>query len=228
MNKTLKTALIFIAMIVLIGGVYYLSRSGDDTTDSNQVTQENESETQLNDNQAPEGTIEQSAKPQPNDEIAIIKTSKGDITVRLFPEAAPETVKNFTELAKYGKYKDVKFHRVIKDFMIQTGDFEKGDGTGGYSYKGEGTNIDDEFHPDLTHIKGAVSMANAGPNTNGSQFFVVQAEEGTPHLNNMHSVFGQVIDGIDVVDEIASVRVGANDKPAEKITITDIVLKKYE
>ncbi len=213
-------------LAVASAGVYYLSR-GDDASKQPALT-EQESETTVKSKQASDITVDQEAAPKTGDEVAVIQTSKGDITVRLFPEAAPETVKNFKELATYGKYKDVKFHRVIEDFMIQTGDFERGDGTGGYSYKGEGTSIEDEFHPDLTHLKGALSMANSGPDTNGSQFFIVHADEGTPHLNNKHSVFGQVIDGLEVVDEIASVRVDSSDRPTDKITITDIVFKPYE
>jgi len=220
----LKNVLIVVGLIVvLFGGVVALAAltgSGDDSNQTGETTM------QTDQDQPAAGTVDQLAKPKKGDEAAIIKTSKGDITIRLFPEVAPETVKNFRELARYGQYKFVKFHRVIKDFMIQTGDFERGDGTGGYSYKGKGTSIDDEFSPDLTNIRGAVSMANAGPNTNGSQFFIVQADQ--PHLNNVHSVFGQVIDGMEVVDAIANSPTDAQDRPLKKITIVDITLKPYE
>ena len=226
MSKLNKSLVLIAVLIISSIGVYYLFQ-GDNNSREEQIVSEKESEIVLKDNQAPKGSIDQQAKPKTGDEVAVISTSKGDITVRLFPEAVPETVKNFKELARYGKYDGAPFHRVIKDFMIQTGDFEKGNGTGGYSYKGENTKIDDEFHPDLSNLRGAVSMANSGPNTNGSQFFIVQAKDGTPHLNNVHSVFGQVIEGLDVVDEIANSKVDTSDRPVEKITITNIILKKY-
>ena len=226
MSKLNRSLVLIAVLIISSVSVYYLFK-GDNNSPEVQIVSEQESETVLKDNQAPKGSINQLAKPKTGDEVAVISTSKGDITVRLFPEAVPETVKNFTELARYGKYNDAPFHRVIRDFMIQTGDFEKGNGMGGYSYKGENTKIDDEFHPDLSNLRGAVSMANSGPNTNGSQFFIVQAKDGTPHLNNVHSVFGQVIEGMDVVDEIANSKVDTSDRPVEKITITNIILKKY-
>lgn len=168
----------------------------------------------------------QESKPTKGDKVAFIETNVGTIKVKLFPEQTPETVKNFEELAKAGKYKDVIFHRVISDFMIQTGDFENHNGTGGYSYKGEGTKINDEFHNDLSHIKGALSMANAGPNTNGSQFFIVQAEQ-TSWLDGKHSVFGQTYEGIDIVDQIAGVATGVGDKPVEDIVIKNIEVTTF-
>jgi len=222
----MKGLLVTIGILLLFfGGLVFLANSTDQPTKVEANKTESE-EVKLKENQAPEGTISQTAKPAKGDEIAVLKTTKGDITVRLFAEGAPETVKNFTELVKQGKYEGVIFHRVIKNFMIQTGDFERGDGTGGYSYKGKGTEFEDEFHPDLTNIRGAVSMANRGPGTNGSQFFIVQKDQ--PHLNNMHTVFGQVIDGMDVVDAIATSPTRANDKPAKKIVIETIELKTYE
>ncbi len=115
--------------------------------------------------------------PEKGDQIAVIKTSMGDITLRLFPENAPRTVENFVTLAKEGKYDGTLFHRVINDFMIQTGDFENGDGTGGYSIYGE--KFEDEFCDTLYNIRGSVSMANAGKNTNGSQFFINQGKADT-------------------------------------------------
>ena len=159
------------------------------------------------------------------DQTAIIKTNKGDITIKLETEKAPETAKNFIELAKADKYDGVIFHRVINDFMIQTGDFENGNGTGGHSYKGPGTSLKDEFGEGLEHTVGAVSMANSGPNTGGSQFFIVQAEEGTHYLNGMHAIFGYVTDGMDVVNEIAEVETAGADKPVEDVIIEDVILK---
>lgn len=161
--------------------------------------------------------------PQKGDHTAKIITNYGEIRVKLYADIVPETVKNFEELAKAGKYNGTIFHRVIKDFMIQGGDFDKRDGTGGYSYKGPGTVIQDEFSPELKNIKGALSMANRGPNTGTSQFFIVQAKDGTPWLDGKHAVFGQVYEGLDIVDKIASVETGPMDKP-----LKDVVIEKIE
>ena len=127
--------------------------------------------------------------------VATIKTNKGDIQVELYGAEVPKTVANFEKLAGEGFYNGIKFHRVIADFMIQTG-CPDGNGTGDAGYK-----FDDEFHPDLRHDSaGILSMANAGPNTNGSQFFITHGP--TPHLDGMHSVFGKVIGGMEVVNAI--------------------------
>lgn len=156
------------------------------------------------------------------------------IKVQLEPDKAPITTQNFIDLANLGKYTNVPFHRIIDDFMIQGGDFTNFDGTGGHAAKyheGYGNPNDentwvipDEFHPDLTHERGAISMANAGPNTGGSQFFIVQAEGGAHHLDNKHSVFGRVIQGMDIVDEIAGVETDSNDRPLSPVTIKSITI----
>lgn len=156
---------------------------------------------------------------------AVIKTTMGDITVKLFTDEAPETVKNFIELSKAGKYDGTPFHRVIKDFMIQTGDFENKNGTGGYTYKGAGTVLPDELSPNLHHVKGTLSMANRGPNTGASQFFIVQNEEGTPWLDGMHAIFGEVTDGMAVVDAIGNVKTMGADQPTSEILIEGIEIK---
>ena len=127
--------------------------------------------------------------------VATIKTDRGDIRLELFREQVPKTVQNFIELTGKGYYNGLTFHRVIPDFMIQAG-CPEGTGTGGPGYQ-----FEDEFHPDLRHSgPGILSMANAGPNTNGSQFFITHV--ATPHLDNKHSVFGKVIEGQDVVDSV--------------------------
>ena len=178
---------------------------------------------------------------------ATIKTNHGDIKIQLFPEQAPMTVENFVRLAKKGYYDGTIFHRVISDFMIQGGDPE-GNGTGGTSIWGHP--FEDEFSRDLFNLRGALSMANSGPNTNGSQFFIVQNKNmpkryikqmepagypkeiihaykqgGTPWLDSRHTVFGQVIDGMDVVDEIAKVKKNKMDKPLEDVVINNIEIQ---
>ncbi|QZY76252.1 peptidylprolyl isomerase [Limosilactobacillus fermentum] len=175
---------------------------------------------------------------------AIIKTNQGDIKLQLFPDQAPKTVKNFVELAKQGYYKGVIFHRVIPDFMIQGGD-PTGTGAGGESIYGQA--FEDEFSEELFNFKGALSMANAGPNTNGSQFFIVTNENvpadmvgqmkaagypdeviaryqegGTPWLDFHHTVFGQVIEGMDVAQKISQVKRDFRDRPEEDVVIEDV------
>ena len=175
---------------------------------------------------------------------ATIKTNHGDIVIQLFPEEAPMTVENFFRLAQKGYYDGVTFHRVISDFMIQGGDPE-GTGAGGQSIWGH--NFEDEFSNELFNLRGALSMANAGPNTNGSQFFIVQNKNmpkrfiqqlrdaqypeevvkaykqgGTPWLDHRHTVFGHVTEGMDVVDKIAKVAKDGNDKPLEDVVITTV------
>jgi cyclophilin family peptidyl-prolyl cis-trans isomerase len=149
-----------------------------------------------------------------NNSTAVFETSMGNFKVELFEGKAPVTVKNFKTLANKGFYNGLIFHRVIAGFMIQGGD-PNGNGTGGPGY-----NIPDEFNKDRRHSsEGILSMANAGPNTGGSQFFITLAP--TPWLDNKHSVFGKVIEGLDVVRAIGNVKVGAQDKPA-----VDVIIKK--
>ena len=184
---------------------------------------------------------------------AVIKTNMGDITVRLFPEYAPKTVENFITHAKNGYYNGIIFHRVIKDFMIQGGD-PTGTGMGGESIWGN--SFEDECCVELRNYCGALSMANAGPNTNGSQFFIVQASSvpsnlisqmeqlkddgfptevtenykklgGTPWLDFKHTVFGQVFEGMDIVDKIAATDVDGNDKPTANVVIEKAEIVKY-
>ena len=139
---------------------------------------------------------------------AKITTNRGDIVIELHQDKTPNTVKNFVELAEKGFYNGLTFHRVIADFMIQAG-CPEGTGTGGPGYQ-----FDDEFHPDLKHDgPGVLSMANAGPNSNGSQFFITHV--ATPHLDGKHSVFGRVLAGQKVVDAVAQ-----GDR-MESVTISD-------
>jgi peptidyl-prolyl cis-trans isomerase A (cyclophilin A) len=161
-------------------------------------------------------------------------TSEGNFTVRLFDQEAPKTVENFVGLAEGTKqwtdprtsekvtkpyYDGVIFHRVIDGFMIQSGD-PLGQGIGGPGY-----NFNDEFHPKLRHNKaGILSMANRGPNTNGGQFFITLGP--TPHLDDRHSVFGEVTEGMDVVRKIGSTQTGAQDRPVKPIVIQTIRIER--
>ena len=145
----------------------------------------------------------------------VMKTDKGDITIELNADKAPKTVTNFVVLAKAGYYNGLTFHRVIPDFMIQGGDPD-GNGTGGTSIYGE--TFEDEPN-DLQMVRGALAMANRGPNTNGSQFFIVQAP-ATPWLQGRHTVFGRVTKGLDIVDAIVHVAADANDKPVTPVTFS--------
>lgn len=188
------------------------------------------------------------------DTVAVLKTNMGDIKFKLFPELAPKTVENFTTHIKDGYYNGIIFHRVIKDFMIQGGD-PTGTGMGGESIYGRP--FEDELTPQLRNYRGALSMANAGPSTNGSQFFIVQCDSvhkgliaqmkdiggeafpqeaienyekigGTPHLDFRHTVFGQVVDGMDTVDKIAATETGAADKPVNDVVIESAETYIYE
>ena len=168
---------------------------------------------------------EQLQMPKTGEEVAIVKTKDGDITVRLFPEVAPKAVENFKTHAKNGYYNGVTFHRVMEDFMIQGGD-PQGTGRGGESIWG--ASFEDEFHEDYKNLYGTLSMANAGPGTNGSQFFIVQKSDGTDWLDFKHTVFGQVYEGMDVVDKIAKVKTGSGDRPVEPVVMETIEIVEYK
>lgn len=191
--------------------------------------------------------------PAPGDSVAIIDTSMGIIKIKLMPTAAPKAVENFTGLAAKGYYDGLTFHRVMKNFMIQGGDPE-GTGTGGESLWGKP--FEDEFSPNAHNFRGALSMANSGPNTNGSQFFIVQLpatamnedmstfmkqsgysqelteaymkQGGTPWLDNKHTVFGQVYEGMDVVDKITEVSTDGGDKPETPVIIKTVKIETFK
>ncbi|MCJ1380559.1 Peptidyl-prolyl cis-trans isomerase-like 1 [Xylographa soralifera] len=145
----------------------------------------------------------------------LLTTNYGPITIALYKDQVPKTTRNFATLCATHKYDNVIFHRIIPGFMIQGGD-PTGTGTGGKSIYGG--KFEDEFDSSLVHsAKGVLSMANSGPNTNGSQFFITLGP--TPHLNGKHTVFGQVVDGMEVVDAIGSVRTGEQDRPVKDVMI---------
>ncbi len=279
-NMLKTAALLSVCAVMALAGCSSSSGSSTDGSENGGESQEDsglsEEETQeyqaYLDNLASQGdTITQLDPPAQGEEIAVMHTSMGDIKIKFFPEEAPKAVENFKTLAKEGYYDGITFHRVINDFMIQGGD-PTGTGSGGESMYGE--YFEDEFSPNLYNFRGALSMANAGPNTNGSQFFIVQAKTvtegywdyideivaeygtenvlynsqtgnmvkvnysdearqiyneigGTPHLDYCHTVFGQVFEGMEVVDAIASVAVDENDKPADDVIIESITFENY-
>src|SRR5580658_10568670 len=165
---------------------------------------------------------------------ATLQTNQGNIVIRLFPDHTPKTVRNFVELAEGGKqwtdprngrpttdklYDGTIFHRVIPDFMIQGGD-PLGSGRGGPGFQ-----FADEFHPDLRFDRPyLLAMANSGPGTNGSQFFITTVP--TPHLNGKHTIFGEVIDGSDVVERISQVQTGRNDRPAQDVVLESVSIER--
>ncbi|KPN89392.1 peptidylprolyl isomerase [Lysinibacillus sp. ZYM-1] len=184
---------------------------------------------------------------QAGEVLVEMNTTLGAIKIKLFPEFSPKTVENFLGHAKSGYYNGIIFHRVIQDFMIQGGD-PTGTGMGGESIWGD--SFEDEFSDKLFNLRGALSMANAGPNTNGSQFFLVQMKHlpsdmlrqlqgagfpeeiieayaqngGTPWLDHKHTVFGHVVEGMDIVDKIADVEKDPRDKPLEDVKIESITV----
>lgn len=151
--------------------------------------------------------------------IVVFETTMGTMKAELFDQRAPLTTDNFKTLINKEFYNGIIFHRVIKDFMIQGG-CPDGTGRGGPGYK-----IKDEFHPDLKHTKGALlSMANAGPNTGGSQFFITL--KATPWLDNRHAIFGELIEGLDVLEKIGEISTGAMDRPKKDIIMKKVYIQK--
>jgi len=213
MNKYI--IIVFVALLG-IGGIYYFSRNNKNDTSSN----------------TPTPTIQPVATTEPITDNSIvknmshiitIKTSRGDISFVTYDADAPNTVKNFITLAEKGFYNGLIFHRVIPGFMIQGGD-PLGNGTGGPGYK-----FDDELNPLTESFKagyktGIVAMANAGPNTNGSQFFVMVADYPLP---NKYTIFGKVVSGQEVADVISKVKTGPNDVPISKITMEKVTVADY-
>lgn len=242
-----KLSLMLCAGLITITGCANNSVSNNPTTSSR---------TQLKDY-----GIEQLRMPKESEEIAVMETSMGTIKMRLFPEEAPKAVENFKTLSQNGYYEGIIFHRVINDFMIQGGD-PTGTGTGGESAFGE--EFENEVSVNMHNFRGALAMANAGVDTNGSQFYIVQAKPetlsednlneygkineqqgyeglfepnvieaykelgGAPHLDYGYTVFGQVFEGMDVVDKIAMVQTDGNDKPKKDVTIKKVEIVEHK
>ncbi|MGT2933261.1 peptidylprolyl isomerase [Streptococcus catagoni] len=262
MKKCLTFGLIIISLLSL-SACESLNRAikGDKYIDEKIAKEENAVASKAYEKEIKEAlAADKKAFPQLDKEVksnqaqVMLKTSLGNITIKLFPKLAPLAVENFLTHAKEGYYNNVSFHRVISEFMIQSGD-PTGQGTGGDSiWKGKdkskdsGNGFANEISPYLYNLRGALAMANAGADTNGSQFFINQntnnqgknlteanypkpiieayKKGGNPSLDGKYTVFGQVIEGMDIVDKIASVAVNENDKPKENILIQSIEIQK--
>lgn len=207
----------------LFVAVMFMTACGDDKKDtqtsnnttetSNTTTTENKTDGTMTDTTKKEESTDKKNGSSDGD-IVVVETNMGTFKIKLYTDKAPITTKNFKDLVEDGFYNGIIFHRIIDGFMIQGGD-PTGTGTGGSD-----KTIPDEFHPDLKHSKaGILSMANRGPNTGTSQFFITLAPQ--PHLDNRHAVFGEVIEGMDVVEKIGKVETGQMDKP-----VKDVVMEK--
>lgn len=201
-SKIVYVVIIAIVAILVIGGFYYYSANQQQTSKTNSLNNSNNS------------TIKNMSH------IITIKTNMGDISFETYDADAPNTVKNFITLAEKGFYNGVIFHRVIPGFMIQGGD-PTGNGTGDPGYQ-----FADELNPNTDsykagYLKGVVAMANAGPNTNGSQFFIMVADYPLP---NSYTIFGKVVSGQDVADAISKVQTGQNDKPVSKVIMEQVTV----
>ena len=216
-----------LAVLIIVGivAVYYLSKGG---AESEKTVPDAAAGAPLNLTLPAESTASQAQETMKKATHVILKTNHGELELELFPDKAPNTVANFLKLAENGFYSGTKFHRVIKGFMIQGGDpLSKDDsrmamwGTGGPGYQ-----FDDEIN-DQKIVRGVLAMANAGPGTNGSQFFIVTAG-ATPWLDGKHTVFGKVIRGMDTVDKIEKVETiepGRLDRPKSPVIVEEIIIK---
>jgi len=247
MNMKKRGWLLLLCLMILLAGCgSKKSVESEKNEEPNEETKETTTTTEGESPMYPQLSTEVAS----NEALVVMNTTMGAIKIKLFPEIAPKTVENFITHAENGYYDGIIFHRIIQDFMIQGGD-PTGTGMGGESIYG--ATFEDEFSDKAFNIRGALSMANAGPGTNGSQFFIVQKSDmdssmlsqmkkagypeeiveaystngGTPWLDNRHTVFGHVIEGMDVVDAMALVKKNSSDKPLEDIKIESIeVLQK--
>ena len=266
MKKKVLLAITIGIMALNVGCFNKNNPENNSNIESTTNNSDNSSSSQTSQNKSSNNLL-QFSEIKEGEEVAVIETSMGDIKVRFFKEQAPKAVENFITHAKEGYYDNLIFHRVIDNFIIQGGD-PNGNGTGGESIWGKP--FEDEVTPLLRNFYGALSMANAGPSTNGSQFFIVQKSDlepvyveqfkefiknqdaeynqgfkvkdifptnicekymeigGTPHLDSLHTVFGQVYEGMDVVEKIAKVEKGENDKPIEDVIIKSVKVMPYK
>lgn len=205
--KILRSIILCVVLAIAMAGCGSQSEPANPTPSYSKNATEKEKE---------KGT--QMSTDQAGGSVATINTNHGSIRIQLFPSEAPKTVDNFVKLSKDGFYDGVIFHRVIPNFMIQGGD-PTGTGMGGPGYQ-----FEDEFHPSLVFDSaGYLAMANSGPNTNGSQFFITTVP--TPHLNGAHTIFGRVLEGQDVADAISNLATGAGNKPLQDVKIENIQIE---
>lgn len=233
MKKIFSLVLVLLMCMALVTGcsnkVLYTSTT-ETTTADNTNKGATDMEILLDINTIPEAedVVEDdyaTREPEKGETVAIIHTSMGDISMRLLDKIAPLAANNFIALADAGRYDKTIFHRVINSFMIQGGDYTKFNGTGGMS--AYGTEFDNEVSEYASNIRGSVAMANAGPDTNGSQFYINQCPDGNTYLDGGYTVFGWVYEGMDVVDAIAAVQTDAYDKPLEDVVVEYIEITEY-
>ncbi len=218
------TIIAWIAVVVAGAGIWLVARTvGDTSTESEQNTNAATNVTAENTNMS--STAQSQLDQLEERPTATVETTLGTFTVKFYTTAAPELTTNFIELAKTGYYDGLTFHRIIPGFVVQGGD-PSGDGTGGRSYKGEGTGLADEPGAlGLQHLAGSVAWAKSSlPNSIGSQFYIALDE--LPQLDGGYSVFGHVTDGFDVIEQIAAVQTDANDKPVDPVTITKVTINQ--
>lgn len=226
-NKLWFIIVLFVLPILILGGVILYLATGDLKTENKNLGTNNQATTTIETSTTTATTSTQTSKNISNPKVknmVILKTSEGDIKLELLVDKAPNTVANFLKLAESGFYNGTLFHRVIKDFMIQGGDpLSKGTDKSVYGTGGPGYTFADEIN-DVKLVKGILAMANAGPNTNGSQFFIVTAA-ATPWLDGHHTAFGRVVEGMAVVDKIGTTQTGANDLPVKEVKVESVIVE---
>jgi peptidyl-prolyl cis-trans isomerase B (cyclophilin B) len=174
------------------------------------------------------GLDPQFSPPHAGDKVAIMETDFGTIKIRLFTRDVPTLTRNFSGLAQSGNYNNTPFHRVVKDFMIQGGDFTNKDGTGGYSYKGPDTYLPNEINPAYHHLYGTLSMAKTSqPVSIGSQFFIVTNKKGADFLDGKYSPIGQVYEGMDVAEKIQNLQIPGTEQPSQTVNVKKVTITTY-
>jgi len=230
MNKIINSsAILYVVMIVVIVLLIGYASSGSKNNSKITIVDQNNVSDSVSTKNSPEATstvkiINKNIMNNIKTKVVTMETSLGNIEIELYSDKAPKTVDNFVKLANQGFYENTKFHRVIKGFMIQGGDpYTKGEDTSVYGTGGPGYKFEDEAN-DLPMVAGMLAMANSGPDTNGSQFFIITAPE-TPWLVGKHTVFGKVISGMDAVTKIENTRTGTDDLPVTPVVVIKVTVK---